>query len=89
MTGFIGGLYNIDLGETPPYTPWQHGARAITAGLDDSGKRAVTGALVATYAYNLSTTTVSAKLTHEQWDMRLDWRHTYQGLEIALSGVDS
>jgi hypothetical protein len=89
MNGFIGGLYNTSLGENPLFATWQQGAHAFTSGLDDSGKRAVTGALIATYAYNLSTTTVNAKLTHEQWDMRLDWRHGYRGLEIALSGVDS
>jgi hypothetical protein len=87
MHGYISGLYNQETGgNEDPFKPWYQQGKDITSGLDANGKRGLTGDLIAAYVYNTSKTeTVLDRLTHEQWDRRIDWRHAYSGLEIKLS----
>jgi hypothetical protein len=87
MHGFIDGLYGVDSGQHDPlFAGWRHEGESLAKGWDDTGKRAVTGALIASYVYNSSSDqSVGQRLTHEQWDQRLTWHHAYKGLEIVLS----
>lgn len=84
--GLIGGLYNTNVGGVDElFAGWKEQGANFVNGLDDQGKRALTGALIATYVFNQSLGEVHQQLTHEQWDQRLNWNHAYSGLEIMLS----
>lgn len=87
MHGFIGGLYGIETGgDDELFGGWKQTGAGFVNGMDGIGKRAVTGALIAHYVYNSSSSdVVSEQLTHAQWDQRLNWTHAYQGLEFVLS----
>jgi hypothetical protein len=87
MHGFIGGLYGVNVGgDDALFGAWKQVGESFVSGMDDAGKRALIGALIAHFVYNSSSTeVVNEKLTHQQWDQRLDWNHGYKGLEFVLS----
>jgi len=88
MHGFIGALYGTATGgvDYELFAGWKERGADFIGGMDDTGKRAVTGALIAAYVYNSSDTeVVSQTLTHDQWDQRLRWTNAFEGLKYILS----
>jgi hypothetical protein len=92
MHGFIGALYGTATGgvDYELFTGWKEQGASFIGGMDDTGKRAVTGALIASFVYNSSAKdVVGQRLTHEQWDQRLNWTHAFEGLKYVLSAHEN
>jgi hypothetical protein len=84
--GLIGGLYGTTVGNVDElFAGWKEQGESFVSGMDGHAKRALTGALIATYVYNQSIGTLNEQLTQEQWDQRLNWNHAHEGLKIMLS----